>query len=637
MTAIDQPAVARGAPASARLVAAAAFALPPVMLLAVACGLGLRGGGVAPEQWQPAALGLAASLVVLAAVGAVPSVQRAALPMLVSLSALLAWSAASLAWTVSREATFEQVIRLGMLAAAAVVGIAYAARPRAALLLAAGVALAGAVAAAAIEVKLLAGSTDAFVGSRLSWPINYANADAALVWLPLPALVAFAAAQPLRPLVRGGFGLLAALALAVGLAAQSRGAAIALAGALIASVAIARDRGRFALTLLAIVAPVAALASRMVGGDAASSATLVRDRGQAALIAAVVGAALVCGLAMLDRRNRFPFGGRESRVALATGGLVLVLAVGAFFAVSGRPDTWVSARWNEFTSVNAASAPGSDASHFGTGVSNRYDYWRVAWHTFEDDPIEGVGVGAFSVPWFRSRSIDENVTDAHSWQAGALAEIGLVGFVLMAAVLLFPLTRIRETRMGSGAWPIAAVALGGTGVYFVLHASLDWLFRIPAIAVPGFVVLGALAAGGRATGELLFAGRAGRAGLATAATAVLLLAIPAYLSTAALSRGESEAATSTKEALADLDQAARLNPFATEPLLIRSMVLQLDSRPSEALDAANQATERAPRSWAAWLVLSEARRAAGDPAGSRVALDRAATLNPRRVRGEARQ
>jgi O-Antigen ligase len=630
MTAVEHRSDAHEASASGRLVAVAAFALPPVMLLVAAFGLALRGGGVAPEQWQPVAVGLAAGLFALAAVGAVPRLQRAALPMLVSLAALLAWSAVSFAWTASREATFEQVIRLGMLSAAAVVGAAYAARPRAALLLAAGLAFVGAAAAGAIEIELLEGSTDSFVGSRLSWPINYANADAALVWMAVPALVTFAAAQPLRPLVRGGFGFFAALALAVGLATQSRGAAIALSGALIASVLIARDRGRFALTLLAIALPVAAIATEMVaGGDPSSSADLVRDRGQAAVIGAIAAAALVCALAMLDRRRRFPFRGREARVAVAVWALALTLAAGAFVSASGRPDTWASARWNEFTNVHSAASTG-DATHFGTGVSNRYDYWRVAWRSFEDKPVHGVGAGAFSVPWFRSRSIDENVTDAHSWQAGALAETGLVGLMLAAAVLLLPLTRIPGARNSSGAWPIAAVALGGAGVYFVLHASLDWLFRIPAIAIPGFVVLGALATGGGASGgRLLFSDRRARAVLAATALIVVALATPAYLSTDALADGETRAATSTKGALGGLDRAAWLNPFATEPLLVRSTILQLDRRPEPALDAANEATERAPQNWAAWVVLAGAQRSAGNVRGSRVSLDRAARLNPR--------
>jgi hypothetical protein len=632
MTAVDQPSIAPAVPAGARLVAVAALALPPVMLLGVAVGLAFRGGGVAPEQWQPVAVGLAASLLVLSVVGAIPRVERAAIPMVVALVAFLLWSAASFAWTASREATLEHALRLAMLTGAAIVGILYAARPRAALSLAAGLALFGAIASSAIEVKLLAGSTDAFVGSRLSWPINYANADAALVWLPLPALLAFAAAQQLRPLMRAGIAFFATLALAVGLAAQSRGAAIALAGALVATVAIARDRGRLALTMLAIAAPVAAMAPSMVGGDASSSASLVGERGEAALIAAAVGAAVACGLAMLDRRRRFPFGGREGHVAIAAWMLALAIAAGAFVATSGRPDTWVSDRWNEFTNVgSAASRPAADASHFGTGVSNRYDYWRVAWRTFENEPIAGIGAGAFSVPWFRSRSIDENVTDAHSWQAGALAETGLIGFVLAAAVLILPLARIQSARVSRGAWPIAAVALGGAGVYFVLHASLDWLFRIPAIAIPGFVVLGALATGGGQPGRPAFAGAIPRAALGGAAASALAIATLAYLSTAAVVRGETEAATSTENALADLDEAGRLNPFAAEPLLVRSTILHLDGRSRAALAAAKEATERAPQNWATWFVLAQARRSVGDSAGSRVALDRAADLNPRAV------
>ena len=616
------------APAGGRLVAAAAFALPPVMLLVVAFGLGLRGGGVAAEQWQPVAVGLAAALLVLAVVGAVPRVPRAPLPMLFSLAALLAWSAVSLAWTASREATFEQVIRLGMLGGAAVVGAAYAARPRAALLLAAGVAVGGAAMAGVIEVKILAGSTDAFIGSRLSWPINYANADAALVWMAVPALVTFAAAQPLRPVVRGAFGSFGALALAVGLTTESRGAAIALAGALIASVLIARDRGRFALTLLAVIVPVAVAVPQLVGGDPASSAALVRERGEAALFSALAAAVFVCSLAMLDRRLRFPFGGNEGRVAVALSAVALALAAGGFVATNGRPDTWAADRWNEFTNVHSAASTTS-ATHFGTGVSNRYDYWRVAWNTFEDKPVQGVGAGAFSVPWFRMRSIDENVTDAHSWQAGALAEIGLVGLLLTGAVLLLPLARIPAARAGPGAWPIAAVALGGAGVYFVLHASLDWLFRIPTIAIPGFVVLGALAAGGDRPAPRVFTGRPGRAVLAAAALIVLVLAVPAYLSTEAVARAETNAATSTNKALDDLDTAADLNPFATEPLIVRSTILQLDGRRRQAFKAANEATERAPENWAAWVVLAQASRAVGDRAESRSAFERAARLNPR--------
>jgi hypothetical protein len=630
-TAVDRASLARAG--RARALAAAAFALPPLAVVALTFALALRGGGVVAEQWQLAAAALAAALLVLAAVGAVPSVPRAAWPLLASFAALLAWSAASLTWSESREATAQNVVRLLMLMAAAAVGAAYAARPRAALSLAAGLAVAGATSAALIEAKLLAGTTGAFAASRLSWPIDYANADAALVWLPLPPLVAFAAAERLGPPARALCGLFGALALAVGLTAESRGAAIALAGALVAAVVIARDRGRFTLTTAAVILPVGLAATALLDGDPSASASAARARGVTALIAAVAAAALVGGVAVLDRRGRWPFPGRQGRVAAALWAAVLVVGLVAFVVQAGRPDTWLQARWSEFRDVDPAST--ADASRFGTGTSNRYDYWRVAWRTFEDHPFQGVGSGAFGVPWLRSRSLDESVTDAHSWQASALAETGIVGLALWAAVLVLPLAAIRRTRRGPGARPLAAVALGGAAVYFVLHASIDWLFRIPALALPGFVVLGALASAGAAASVSL-AGTRERAAVAAAALVAAAAILPAYLSVRKTNEAQAEAATSSAAALADLGTAARLNPFASEPLVLRAGILGSDGRADEAVRAAEEATRRAPNSSSAWLALADARRRAGQAERANSALERAAALNPRGARAAER-
>lgn len=623
---IEEAAPARVEPASGRLIAAAAFVLPPLALLVVALGLALRGGGVAPEQWQPAAVGLIASLLVLSAVGAIPSIPRAAWPMLVCFATLLAWSAASLLWSQSQEATAENVVRLLMLAGVTVVGAAYAARPRGALALAGGLALFGVIAAALIEVKLLRGNTSAFGGPRLSWPINYANADASLVWLPLPALLTFAAAQPLRPLARGLFGFFTALALAVGLAAESRGAAIALTGAFIAAVVIARDRGRLSLTLLAVVLPVAAVAGQLVGGDPSTSASTAQARGVAGLSAAFIAGALACGLAMLDRRDRPPFGGREGWIASLLVTLVLALGIGLFVAKAGRPDTWLSARWNEFSNVHPTL--NADVSHFGTGFSNRHDYWRVAWKAFESHPVGGIGSGAFAVPWFRSRSLDENVNDAHSWPAGALAETGIVGLALLAAVLLVPLAAVRNARRGEGVWPIAAVALGGCGVFFVLHASLDWLFRIPAIAIPGFLVLGALAAGG-GRGPLALVGSVQRTALTMSALLAAVAVVPVYLSTREMDEAQDQAVASTEHAVQKLNEAARLNPFASAPLVVRGAVLQAAGRPVAAIAAAKEAVARNPEDWTTWAALARAEQAGHDRVAAGNALRRVRVLNPR--------
>jgi hypothetical protein len=610
-----------------RLIAAAAFAIPPVAMVAVAFGLALRGGGVNPEQWEPVALGMILSLGCLAAVGAMPTLPRSAWLPLGALGAVVAWSALSLTWSLSPEQTFENVARLAMLAAAAVVGAAYAARPRAALSLSAALAACGALLALIIEAKLLTGSTGLFIGSRLSWPIDYANANAALLWLPLPPLLAFAAAEPLRPIVRSACGFLAALACAVGFTAQSRGGAIALVVALVASVAIARDRGRFLLTTVCCLAPVAPTLPSLATGQAAISAAVARDHGIAAAASAAGAAVLVLGLAMLDRRHRLPFGGRENKVAAALAAIIIVVGATAFVAKNGRPDTWLHARWDEFATAHPSSI--IDASRFGTGTSNRYDYWTVAWHSFVDHPIVGVGSGAFSVPWFRARTLGENVTDPHSWEVEALAETGVVGFVLLGAALLIPLARIRSARRERGAWPIAAIALGGASVYFVVHASLDWLFRIPAIALPGFVAIGAIGTGGHA-GRLKLANGRQRLGLAVGALIAAAAAVPVYASTAEVSRAESRAASSPHAAVDQLERAAWLNPFSVDPLIVRATVLESMGAPIRALKAAREATRKAPNDWRAWAALLASSKAVTTTQQERqTATRRLAALNPR--------
>jgi hypothetical protein len=622
MTTLEQPAVAHANAAGARLLAGAAFALPPLVLLAVAFGLAFRGGGVAADQWQPVALGVTASLLVLAAVGALPSLSRRVWIVLGIWTALLAWSAASLAWSLSREATFEAVTRVAMQAGILAVGAMYASRARAALSVAAGIAISGALIAVLVEAKLLSGATDIFTGSRLAWPVSYANADAALLWISLPALLTFAAAHPLRPFARGVFGLLAGLVFALGLAAESRGAAIALALALASCVMIARDRGRVALTLLALGTPVALSAAWMLEGGPVS-ATAARERGFAALVAALLCGMLVGGLALLDRRDRFPFGGREARVAALTGGIVAVAAAAVFVAMSGRPDNWLADRWDEF-STPSTSTP---APSLGTGASSRYEYWRVAWEAGRDRPVAGVGAGAFSVPWFRERSLNENATDAHSWEAAAFAEIGILGLALTAAALLLPLAGAWAGRNGQGAWPIAAVALGGSAVYFVTHASVDWFLRIPAVAIPGLLGLGALAGAG-ATMRLRLAHLRARVAIAAAALFTSLMILPAYVATAALSRAEKYVQTDTNRAVLELETAKRYNPFAVQPLIHRATLLHFAGHHQGAVEAANEAVERGPNDWAAWMVANEARFFVGDEEGGREARRKSLELNP---------
>ena len=609
-----------------RSLAGAAFAVPPLALLGVALLLAFHGGGIVPEQWAPVSVGTAVGLAVLGAVGSLPRIPRPAWPVLGALSAFFAWSALSLLWSASPEATVESVARLSLLVLAAVVGASYAARSGVATAFAVALAAAGAALALTVEAKILAGSTGIFSTTRLAWPIDYANGAAALFFIAAPPLLAGASAQRIRPLGRALVAGLAALALAQGLMTLSRGAAITLAATLVICVALATERARVGLTLAAIVLPVALLSTRLTGGRPGEVASDAVARGHAAALAAAAAALIVVLLASVEHVWPRTLARHKGALAVAVWASILAVGATAFVVHYGRPDTWLSARWHEFRNPELVQ-PGN-AARFGNATSNRYDYWRVAARTFEAHPLAGEGAGAFAVPWFRHRAINESVTDAHSWEAAALSETGLIGFTLLAAALLLPLAQIARARRELGNF--AAVALGGTAAYFVLHGSLDWLFLIPAVVVPAGVALGACAAAGGSQQMTLARGRQ-RTAVAVGALVAAVAAVPVYLSTTLTARAESQAATSTSRALDTLSLATRVNPWAVQPLIVRSTVLLEDRRPAAAVRAARKATRRGPNLWTAWAALADAQWAVGHRAAAAAASKRARMLNPKAV------
>jgi hypothetical protein len=223
------------------------------------------------------------------------------------------------------------------------------------------------------------------------------------------------------------------------------------------------------------------------------------------------------------------------------------------------------------------------------------------------------------------------VTDAHSWEAGALAETGLVGFVLLGVAFAAPLVRLGRATCRRFR-TTAAVALGGSAAYFAINASVDWLLRIPAVAIPGFLALGACAATSGAH-QLRFALPPERSVVAVLGAAAATVAVPVYLSTTLTARAETQAATSPGHAIDTLSLATRVNPWAVEPLLVRSSIMLASGHARAAVHAAETATRRGPNDWTAWTFLAGAERVVGNRAASRAAARRAHELNPRGVGG----
>ena len=78
-------------------------------------------------------------------------------------------------------------------------------------------------------------------------------------------------------------------------------------------------------------------------------------------------------------------------------------------------------------------------------------------------------------------------SDAHSLYLETLGELGLVGLLLLAAFLFYPLRRAIASRRSPG---VAAAA--GAAVAFLAHAGVDWDWSRSAVVVAGLACLAAV-------------------------------------------------------------------------------------------------------------------------------------------------
>ena len=127
--------------------------------------------------------------------------------------------------------------------------------------------------------------------------------------------------------------------------------------------------------------------------------------------------------------------------------------------------------------------------------TGRYDMWRVAAGEVADHPLLGVGVDNFAVDFARERTTGEEPLYPHSLALRPFSQTGLVGGALflgfVAAALAAALPRRREPDSLRAA--VAAASLA-SGVYWLVHGSIDWLWEIPALGASALALLG-LAAG----------------------------------------------------------------------------------------------------------------------------------------------
>jgi hypothetical protein len=449
-------------------------------------------------------------------------------------------------------------------------------------------------------------------------------------------------------------------------AAEVRAAAVAVIPLPILVVYLASSRGGVAAGVvgLAVLLGVGPSRARMLAGlflgGAGGALLIVLASRQHELVNAVgnsaaaaqgdqmlaVSIALVFALGIL-RLLLDPWLGRidvPQRTTRAVG-MAVVVAVIAGILVAGP-----SKRWEEFKQVGSLETQTTYvAAHLNSGRgSGRYQFWSSAIDAFEDHPLNGIGAGGYEAYWAQHGSLALSVRDAHSLFIEAMAELGLVGLVLILGFLGFAVVsgvrRVPTISPGGALGAGLAVLAAG-----IVSAAIDWTWELPACF--GLVVLAAALLTGPATlrpepalsvvPEAVDGGRAqpsgrrpSRFGLGVATLLVGWAAIWAGgdLFFTEVKLEDSRAASSARDlssAAQDARDASTLQPWSSEPKLQLALVEELDGDLQAANRDVGEAIQRAPDNWQLWFVRARLKVKLGDVDGAGQALERARELNPR--------
>ena len=561
----------------------------------------------------------------------------------------VAWTAIATTWSLSTERSLSDLSLVGGYLGVLVLGVfVYGDRERglrhalgaiaAAIVIVAALALAsrlrpGLFAAATQTASFLPGTQ-----RRLSWPLNYWNALAALLAFGVPLLLALATSAR-RLLLQAVAAAALPLLVLCGYLTFSRGGALAAAVAVVAFIALAPDRIPKLATLLAVTAGGAVLIAAASTRSALEHGLVnaaARHQGDALVLPILLvcaGVALAqVGIGLADRHGTLPRLLRvpPSRARLILGGVVALAVVAALLA--GAP-TRLSHAWSDFKHASAPQLNQASLSRFGSLSGNqRYDYWRVAVHASGGHVLTGSGPGTFQLLWLPRAPYFSYVQNAHSLYVETYAELGAVGLAVLVGFLsLILISAIRLVARSRYEPRVRAAGAAAALLAFLVSAAFDWVWQVPALPV-AFLLLGAAVLAPRRADKAQ--PRRLVAGIVRGATAVIaiacLIVIGLPLATAnALNASQAAASAGNPAlALADAQEAARLEPGSASAQLQLALVQELQGNLRPALASARHAVRDEPTYWTNWLILARLQAENGDARASLAAFRQARALNP---------
>jgi hypothetical protein len=611
--------------------------------------LAMAGGGFEPTAF--AAGGLAVWIVVLVglATGVVPRSEppTEAIVAGLALAGLAGLMALSLAWASDDGHAFEDLVRtlayLGLFVAVVLASRRGEMRPWLAGL-AAGLAVVGAVALLARFEPSLFGNPDADLAAtlpaalgRLTYPIGYWNGLAAAMAAAIVLLGWIASTSGSRGVRATAVAALPALMLALWMT-DSRGGIVAALLALAVLLATGPARARlvanicFATVAGAVLIAIAETYDELLSNPVSPLATGQGDR-MLVITLGLVAATLALRYALDRWIQAFEIPRRGGRIAVAVAAVAAVVAIVAIDPIQ---------QFDEFKAApTSADVASGNVGLLRGGGSGRYQFWETAVDAFASSPVGGVGASGYTPYWFEHREIPIPATRAHSVLFETLAELGIVGFALLAGFFVTAaVAGVRRVRADYGVAE-AGPALALLTVGFAA-AAVDWTWDLPAVF--GVTIVAAALLTGPAT--LAAADRRlaaapvrwqARSRRRFAGGVVLLLVAWASICGSGLLLLSAHSLDSSRNAASDGDieaaisaanEAIDLQPWAAEPRTQLALVYEQARDYPKAREAIAEAIDRSPDDYRVRLLA--ARMAAEDaaPAAAHAELLAAHRLNP---------
>ncbi|MDQ2630300.1 MAG: O-antigen ligase family protein [Actinomycetota bacterium] len=477
---------------------------------------------------------------------------------------------------------------------------------------------------------------------RLGYPLGYWNANGVAFAIG----VAFALWMSRRslnvPLRWFAVASLPTLLLALYFT-YSRGGVLALLVACGCLIALSHDRLWLLATLAigalgALPAVLAVQARRELADNFPSQAAI--DQGVTVLLILIAGTVLALGLfallRRLERRDDETTGkvlalSRDPAFLKRVAVVLAVLAIGGAVAVGGRA-------WDQFSDSELALQQPEDRFENLSGTG-RDEFWRVALDALGENPLAGQGAGTYRFAWNQEREIDTTVLDAHSLYFEAFAELGLIGgLIVLALVGTLLWTGFAAWRGASGPRRELNAVLFAACLAFAVAAGIDWLWEIAAVGAIFFAAAGALVAarcGQQAQAQAESNGKGERrrfgltvAGLAVAWISALALVGPLLVdreidtSNAAAADGNMEAAVEHAE------NARSIEPWAATPYIQLGLLAESQGDYATAAERLGQAIDREEENWLLYYLRARIEHRGGDEAAARADLAEARRLNP---------